>query len=187
VKLEYDFVPFSGSSSFLFNDDRGGGYVGVFGDGQKLWEQMPDDEFKLRAAIYWVAQEISGYLKRTRQDERDADSRAAIERKWTLIYAFSVVVQYVYPGEEWKNQLRKLYRGDWRIDSDDPKGRLVRGIYNAGKSGVIMAYKNAKKIDKEEFVHRNWMRGKNTPSDIKSVLETTILPNLQIKFGPVPN
>jgi hypothetical protein len=64
---------------------------------------MPDDEFKLRAAVYWIAQEITGYLKRTRQDERDADSHAAIERKWALIYAFKVVVQYVYSGSDWKN------------------------------------------------------------------------------------
>jgi len=48
-----DPVSFSGATSFLF-DDQGGGYRAIFGDGSKIWETMPEEEFRLRAAIYWL-------------------------------------------------------------------------------------------------------------------------------------
>ena len=53
----FDFLAFSGSSSFLFDDGVSGGYVKVFGDGDKLWESMPTAEFRIRSAIYWISAE----------------------------------------------------------------------------------------------------------------------------------
>jgi AIPR protein len=169
----YEFVSFSGSSSFLFNEGGEGGYVRVFGTNDILWERMPDDEFRLRAAIYWISNEISGYLRSTRPDEQDVDARAAIERKWALLYSFGVVVQVVYK-DKWKNEVSKLYKGDWTI-GEGKKGEAVSAIYNVAKAGVIMAYKNAKEHD-PAFVHRNFMRARNTPDKIKEILTHTILP-----------
>lgn len=172
----YDPTAFSGSTSFLFNTDKEGGYIKVFGDGQKIWQRMPDDEFKLRAGIYWLAQEFGPHLKRKREEETDIDSKAAMERKWVLLYAASVVFKLLYPNDGWKSQLRKLYRGDWSI-GDEKKGAVVSKIFDAAKAGVTLSYKNNKKYN-SKFVHRNWMRGRNTPAEIAEVIQTTILPLL---------
>jgi hypothetical protein len=52
-----DPISFAGATSFLF-DDQGGGYRSIFGDGTKIWEKMPEDEFRLRASYLLVVQQI---------------------------------------------------------------------------------------------------------------------------------
>jgi hypothetical protein len=70
---------FSGASAFLFKDESpDDGYQRVFGDADK----MPDDEFRFRAGIYWIAQEISSRIRDYREKLEDPDARAALERKW---------------------------------------------------------------------------------------------------------
>jgi len=169
----YDPTAFSGSSSFLFTLEKNGGYISVFGDGTKLWEKMPEDEFKLRAAIYWIAQEFASRLKLIRDDEGSPDSRAALERKWLLVYAASVVFRLKYK-DEWKNKVRQLYKGDWRIEDAQKGGQIMR-IFDMAKAGLIMAYTNSKN-NKVGFVHRNWMRSKDTPGEIAHTIETVIVP-----------
>lgn len=180
----HDFVPFSGSTSFLFDDEDTGGYTKIFGDGKSVWTEMPADEFRLRAAIYWIAQEISHNLKRTRGEEEDADARAALERKWALLYAFSIVVKFMYK-DQWKSQIDRLYNGNWSMNDEDKKGRVVLRLYNAAKRGLILSYSNAKNNDKS-FVHRNWMRSKDTPEQIRKTMELTLLPLIE-KVDPIPS
>ena len=117
----YNFVDFSGSSSFLFTIDSTGGYTKVFGDGVSIYEQMDKEEFRLRAGIYWIAQEIASDLKTTRLNENNPDDRAALERKWCVVFAFSVAIRSMYPGDLWKDEVRKLYKGDWSFN-DNSKG-----------------------------------------------------------------
>jgi hypothetical protein len=179
----WDFVEFSGSSTFLFNDDTSGGYRKVFGDGQKIWEQMPDDEFKLRAAIYWLSQETSRQRKLTIASETDADSKAALERKWVIVNAMRVVAETMFP-DDWKSQLRKLHRGDWEMGVGR-KGEAVMTLYRAAVSGVTTAYKVAKRNNKS-FVHRNWMRSKETPLEIRDFLVTAVLPHVP-KLPEIPS
>ena len=179
----YDPTSFSGSSSFLFNTDKDGGYVRVFGDGSIIWEKMPDDEFKLRAGIYWLAQEFAQRLRNIRDKEEDSDSRAALERKWLLIYASSIIFKSCYPNDDWTNQIRKLYKGEWSLD-DDKKGAVVLKIFDAAKGGVVMAYKNSKNFD-PKFVHRNWMRSKDTPVLIADTLKNVILPTQRANIGVI--
>jgi hypothetical protein len=179
----FDFLAFSSSSSYLFDDSSSGGYVRVFGDGEKLWEAMPTDEFRVRAAVYWVSSEIYAYLRTTRSQETDVDARAALERKWPVVFAFGITARFIY-GDDWYGQISKLYKGDWRIGSDK-KGEIVLSLFNYAKSGVVMAYKNSKKYNKE-FVHRNWMRGKGTPEEIKEALTLYILPNVKGSIPSIP-
>lgn len=169
----YDPTAFSGSTSFLFNTDSNGGYVKVFGDGHKIWQRMPDDEFKIRAGIYWLAQEFTPHLRKVREEiEGDPDAKASLERKWMLLYAVSVVFKQLYKDDNWKNQLKKLYKGDWHI-TDNKKGIVLSKIFDAAKSSVILAYKNSKK-NTPGFVHRNWMRSKQTPADIADTVKSLI-------------
>jgi hypothetical protein len=100
-----------------------------------------------------------------------------------VVFAFSSAAKFIY-GDDWRNQISKLHKGDWRI-GQDKKGEIVLLIYNYGKSGVIMAYKNAKKYNKD-FVHRNWMRGRGTPEEINEALTLYILPNAKGSVPPIP-
>lgn len=170
----FEPTAFSGSTSFLFTLEKGGGYVSVFGDGAKLWEKMPDDEFRLRAAAYWIAQEFARYIKQIRETEPDADSKAALERKWLLVFAAGCVFKEKFGQNNWRAKVEKLYSGNWRID-DGKDGELVKRVFELAKAGVVNAYKNAKKYN-PNFVHRNWMRSKNTPADIADTLKDSVLP-----------
>ena len=170
----YDPTKFSGSTSFLFSADAEGGYAKIFGDGVKVWQRMPEEDFQLRAGIYWLSQEFASLLKVVRETEEDPDARAALERKWLLIYAASSVAKFHYK-KDWQAQIRKLHKGDWTI-SDDKKGAVVKKMFERAKMGLVLAYRNSKKSN-PNFVHRNWMRGKGTPDEITDFLQT-VLPTL---------
>ena len=155
----------------------------MFGDGQSKWERMPEDEFRLRAAIYWLSKEFGTYMREDRKTESDADVKAALERKWMLMFAARKVFEHYYPNDSWKAQLRKLYKGDWSM-SEGAKGKLLFQIYRDARSGVVMAYKISKKHDKS-FVHRNWMRGKDRPAHIGEILKDSIL-TVREPLGDIP-
>jgi hypothetical protein len=158
----------------LFSADAEGGYAKIFGDGVKVWQRMPEEDFQLRAGIYWLSQEFASLLKVVRETEEDPDARAALERKWLLIYAASSVAKFHYK-KDWQAQIRKLHKGDWTI-SDDKKGAVVKKMFERAKMGLVLAYRNSKKSN-PNFVHRNWMRGKGTPDEITDFLQT-VLPTL---------
>src|SRR6185312_12783906 len=127
-----DPVSFSGATAFLF-DDVNGGYNKIFGDGQAKWEIMPEDEFRLRAAIYWLAKEFGDRMRNDRTAETDPDVKAALERKWVLMYSARKVLEHYYPNDRWKQELRKVYRGDWEL-GEDKKGKLFLQIYHDAKA-----------------------------------------------------
>ena len=182
-----DPTDFTNSTSFLFDDDsKAGGYSTVFGDGAQVWERMPQDEFEFRAAMYWIAQEFGAYLREAREQESDPDARASMERKWLLVYAAARTLEYYFPGEQLKTQMRKLYRGDWSIRkaSTDKKSDVLRQVFAFAKGGVVTAYRISKKKG-QGFEHRKWIRSKETPKEIREILWDIILPT-QPKIGDIP-
>jgi hypothetical protein len=166
-----DPVSFSGATSFLF-DDQGGGYRSIFGDGKTIWEKMPEEDFRLRASIYWLTQKFTKQLKADRLQEQDPDARAAMERKWMLMYASRKVFEHYYQNR-WRTQLMRAYRGDWELGTG-ARGKIFLQIYKDAKAGVVTAYKNAKR-NNPGFVHRNWMRSKDTPNQIAEILTDVVL------------
>jgi hypothetical protein len=164
-------ISFSGATAFLF-DDVSGGYNKIFGDGEGKWERMPDEEFRLRAAIYWLSKELGEYMREDRAKETDPDIKAALEKKWVLMYATRKVFEHYFPNGKWKDELRKSYKGDWTLGQDN-RGKFFLQIYKTAKAGVVTAYRNSKRHD-PGFVHRNWMRSKETPGEIAEVLEAII-------------
>lgn len=164
---------FDGATAFLF-DEQNGGYSSIFGDGKTVWEKMPDDEFKLRTGIYWIAQAFAARLRADRSAESDADVRAALERKWLVIYASRKVFEHYFPKETWRLEIAKAYRGDWVLGEGN-RGKALLRIYQDAKAGLILAYRNAKS-GRSGFVHRNWMRSKDTPGEVASILKDVILP-----------
>ena len=175
---------FTASTSFLFDDSENGGYAAVFGDGTHVWERMPEAEFEMRAAMYWIAQEFGAQLRATRENTTDFDARAALERKWLLIYAAACCFEYCYKGDGWKIQLRKLYRGDWTVSGSDKKSQILANVFRASVAGVTTAYKN-ERTNNKSFEHRRWIRSKETPTRIRTVLNDIVLP-LQPPLDDIP-
>ena len=175
---------FTASTSFLFDDGESGGYAAVFGDGAHVWERMPEDEFEMRAAMYWIAQDFGAHLRITRENTADSDARAALERKWLLIYAAACCFKYSYQHDEWKRQLAKLYRGDWTVGGSDRKSQILASVFRASVAGVTTAYKNERNNNKQ-FEHRRWIRSKETPARIRTVLNDIVLP-LQPPLADIP-
>ena len=124
----------------------------------------------------WLLKELGTHMRDDRAGETDPNVKAALERKWVLMYATRKVFEHYFPNGKWKDELRKTYKGDWTLGEGN-KGKLFLQIYKAAKSGVVTAYRNSKTHD-PEFVHRNWMRSKETPGEITKVLESIIFPNL---------
>ena len=91
------------------------------------------------------------------------------------MYAARKVFEHYYPNGRWKEELRKGYKGDWVL-GEDARGKLFLQIYRDAKAGVVTAYKISKKHD-PRFVHRNWMRSKDTSGRIAEILEDAILSN----------
>jgi hypothetical protein len=90
-----------------------------------------------------------------------------------LLFATKKVFEHYFPNEGWKAQLRKLYKGDWELGVD-AKGKLLERVYRDARAGVVTTYKNSKRYQ-PNFVHRNWMRSKETPGAIAEMLKDLIL------------
>jgi len=162
----YNFVDFSSSSQFLYDRSLNGGYLKVFGDGESGYKNLSDAEFELFAGIYWLTKEISEYLEHHRSEELDKDFDAwqALEKKWILIYTVADVMKFMYPEDRWKDEVRKLFKGDWKIGEDN-RGEAILELYIIAKKIVVQTYKNSKKFQKS-FVHADWMKAKETPLKI---------------------
>ena len=170
----YDPTHFSGNSDFLYKDtDPGDGYLCVFGDENAVWQKMPDDEFRYRAAIFWISQEIASNIKLYREKLSDPDERMALERKWLVVYAAKIVFQTeLKPGDSLKGVVSKFLDGDWQINGPDPKSIEITKVFERACKGVAFTYKNAKAANPASFIHRNWMRGSQTTTAIASAIRT---------------
>jgi len=173
-----DPVSFSGSTSFLFDESESGGYASIFGDGKDVPDVMPDEDFRLRSAIWWIAQEFDLALKEFKQGDINKTERAALERKWFLLYASRLVLQKSF-GMDWKAQIIPFYKGDWTMD-EGKEGDWFRELYDIAKESVIYVYMRASK-DQTDFVHRNWMR---SPKSAEA-LEDFILNSPGRKLPPI--
>jgi hypothetical protein len=179
-KVIYSFlcdpVRFSGSTSFLFDDSKQGGYRQVFGDGNELWTAMPEDEFRLRSAIWWIADEFSRLVKADRA-EATGDEKAALERKWFLLFIARLALQRVFGEQSYRQQIIPTWKGDWRMD-DGKEGKFFRELYDVSKRALVWSYLTAKRMSAQKFVHRNWMRSVETVEQIKTDLR--LMPSLQL-------
>ena len=196
AKVVYSFlgdpVSFSGSTSFLFDDSDGGGYSVIYGDGNAVWDSMPEDEFRLRAAIWWLGTKIGERLGQEKQElaasegatgsASDEDGirllqRAALERKWMVIYAARLILENSY-GDDYASCLRRFYKAEWEW-GDGPIGMWFDTIYDRAKRSVIYVYRQCS--HKDGFTPRNWMRSKSTPRELRDFVTVAME-----KLGPPP-
>lgn len=165
AKVCYSFladpVKFSGSTLYLYNTEPSGGYVHVFGDGSEVWEIMPMNEFRLRAAIWWMAEAFAEQLKLDKASTSDSTVIGALERKWFLIYTARLVLARAAGEEAYRGMLSKYWEGDW-IFGEGKVGNMFKSLYEHSKAALIYIYGEAKDAEprpgEKPFSHRNWMR-----------------------------
>jgi hypothetical protein len=172
AKTVYSFlrdpIAFSGNSSFLFDDSEGGGYRYVFGDGKQVWATMPESDFKLRAAIWWMAEVFGERRKRDRTSAKDPAELGALERKWMLLYVLKLILERSFGGESYKGHLSRFYRGEWNL-GEGPDGKWFAELYEKAKGAIVYVYGEAMKRD--GFIHRNWMRSPETLRDLSDFVK----------------
>jgi len=168
-----DPIRFSGSTSFLFDED--GGYRIVFGDGTQIWNTMPEEEFRLRSAIWWLSEEFSQALKGRKSTLQDPLALSALERKWVIIYVSRLALQRTKGESEYKKMLASHWKGDWELGVGDT-GKMFQNLFDISVSSVVYVYKQATK--QSGFVHRNWMRSTNTASDLLDYVQSNPLLSL---------
>jgi len=133
---------------------------------------MPEDEFKLRSAIWWMAVEFGERLKNDRQGTADGLERAAQERKWPIIFCARLVLERSFGEDGYQDELRKAYKGEWSF-GEEKMGRWFEQIYDKAKKSVIYVYKEAAK--RQGFVHRNWMRSETTVESLREFILAGLL------------
>jgi hypothetical protein len=151
----FDPVSFSAKTAFLFDDGKNGAYTRVFGDGRESYTAMPLEEFRLRSAIWWLSDEFSRRLKQDREKAPASFAKAALERKWFLLFMARLVLQRTFGGEAYKTELWKHYRGEWRM-GENGAGEWFERIYSVARDALI--YRYSEEVKKPSFIHRNWTR-----------------------------
>jgi hypothetical protein len=160
-------IRFSGTTSFLFDDGDAGGYRYIFGNGREVWTTMPEQDFRLRSAIWWLATNFGDRLKKDREKAENVLEAAAQERKWPVIFCARLFLERSYGGDEYVADLCKTYKGDWRF-GEAPYGTWFDQIYDRARGAVIYLYTEA--ANRTGFVHRNWMRSESTVESFKSFI-----------------
>ena len=56
---------------------------------------MPEQEFKLRSAIWWISVAFTEQLKKDKPLLTDNVQRNALERKWILLFAARLILECV--------------------------------------------------------------------------------------------
>jgi AIPR protein len=163
----YDPVRFSGQTSFLFDDGPQGGYRLIFGDSEEVWSKMPAEAFRLRSAIWWIADEFNRKLVADRSLTKTQIERASLERKWFIINAARLVLQRKYGEESYVGKLTPHYRGDWRL-GEDSVGEMFASVYESAKRSVMYVYQQA--TQQPDFNHRNWMRNMKSVEAIEAFI-----------------
>jgi hypothetical protein len=76
-------------------------------------------------------------------------------------------------GQSLRQTVSRFADGNWHFHGDDNKSKEFTQLFQTAAQGVIFAYKSAKR-DKIEFQHRNWMRSKSTPDQIKDSINLVL-------------
>ena len=175
-----DYTEFAHNTNFLFDTEKRG-YKTVFGNGQEIYEkEMPNDQFQLRACIWWIADAFEQQKKVDRKNLKEQDNAAwnALERKWLLLYTARVLLQKKLGENEWESWLCRGYKGDWKF-GEERFGKHVENLYAVSKNMVIMRYREDRQ--RTDFEHREWFKKKSTQEGLSNFIEMAGVPQLNLK------
>jgi hypothetical protein len=149
----------------LFNESESGGYSWVFGDGKEVWTTVPEAEFRLRSAIWWLSRAFGDQMRIDKKHSSDTQEKAALERKWLILFVARLVLERSYGGDSYKQELAKTYKGDWEFRRG-PVGEWFGNLYDVAKEVLVWNYKQAAKTS--HFTHRNWVRDSSTVAALQN-------------------
>jgi hypothetical protein len=164
-----DYTDFAKNTNFLFDIEKKG-YKTVFGDGEEVFvREMPQEQFEIRAGIWWVSESFDSLRKEKRKKikEKDKETWNALERKWLLLYVARKILENSHQ-EKMNEWLRKGYKGDWEIEESKYR-KGVHKLFEASASVIVLRYKEDRKNPK--FDHREWFRRNETKEDLDSYSE----------------
>jgi hypothetical protein len=178
-----DPVQFSSSTSYLFDDSDKGGYAKIFGDGTTPWEAISDQDFEIRAAIWWLAKNFEEKIRLDKKTETDNLKKNALQGKWLILYAARCLLERSFGNAG--DAIRKHYKSGWKIGEGEI-GKWYQELYSQAKGSVVYLYLDAEKNKgKTGFLHRNWLRSSTTAEQIKNYCENA--PIQQLKPPPSKN
>lgn len=171
-KIVYSFlgdpVSFLGHTSILFDDSEEGGYCLIFGDGKRAWDvMMPEEEFKLRSAIWWMGVAFGDKLSIERTTVLGNIENLALERKYILLFAARLLLERSFGKDGYQKYITKYYEGDWKI-GEKVAGCWFESIYTIAKESIVYVYSQASK--RPDFIHRNWVRTRAAMNDLSEYI-----------------
>lgn len=160
-----------GGSARLFDADKDGRYLHVFGDGESVWPAVPEEDFELLCGMWFLCEEVRRIWKE-KKDRRSKDSVAgsALERRYMVFYGVAELLRMIYEREtkSLTQDLRKLGAPKW-TEKEGPLKRTIRELTDLAFTGLTKAYETASRA--KDFHHRNWFRDRDYLEGIKSDLK----------------
>lgn len=172
-----DPISFSSSTKYLFDDTSNGEYVGgylkIYGDSKNTYDSFTNEEFMFRASIWWLG---SSFLTQIKKESKLINDRIktlqkgseefnnlnlrllSLQAKWFIIFASKHLLLRTY-GEEYKTLISKYYEKPW-ILGEKTLGKWLQEVYELSRDVVLDIYSEASL--NENFIHRNWLRSKET-------------------------
>jgi hypothetical protein len=169
-----DPYSFSSSTSYLFDDSAKGGYIKIFGDGVNVYDAFSQEQFEQKAAIWWLVKNFSDRIELDKKNENDLSIKNALQARWMIISASRYILERNF-GDPFK-QIAKHYKSGW-ILGNGKIGEWYLNLYKLSKDSVVYLYTNDKS-ESDGFLHRNWLRSKNTADKIKNYCLKAPMPNL---------
>jgi hypothetical protein len=170
-----DPYSFSSSTSYLFDDSLKGGYIKIFGDGINVYDSFSQEQFEQRAAIWWLVKNFSDKIEQDKKNENDLSVKNALQARWMIISASRYILERNF-NDPYK-PISKHYKSGWVL-GNGKIGEWYLNLYKLSKDSVIYLYTNDRN-ESEGFLHRNWLRSKNTADKIKNYCLKAPMPNLE--------
>ncbi len=159
-----------GGTARLFDSGPDGRYSHVFGDGESVWTQVPQENFKLLSGIWFLCEEVRRIWKEEKgRRSKEELAGLALERRYMVYYAIGELLRMIYqqrrrdPDED----IKKLCNPRWG-ERDCPEKEAVKELTKLAFTGLVKAYETASQS--EDFRHRNWFRDKDYLAGIRSEL-----------------
>jgi len=160
-----------GGTAKLFDTGNDGRYKHAFGDGESVWDQVPDDEFEVLAGIWFVCEEVRRIWKEEREKRgRDNATGQALERRYPVFFAVGELLRMIYrrEGKDFNHDLKKLGNPKWTEKQGFQK-ETIQELSQLAFTGLQKAYETASRS--EHFRHRNWFRDNAYLEAVKSELK----------------
>ncbi|PCJ52364.1 MAG: hypothetical protein COA73_16290 [Candidatus Hydrogenedentota bacterium] len=166
--FQFGPVDFYGGINYLFDSGVDGGYRKLFGDGESLVDEDGNDTFDFLAGMWFLCMEIKSSISISRKKRQEIESEKevlSLEKKALngniVFYVFGEILRLKSSEEEgnlYEQTIRKLSDPKW-LD-DETKLGCVQQYTEFAVEVLVRNYLQA--MDKEDFIHRNYFRERNT-------------------------